>query len=164
MTEKTIAYRIPAAPLGMAYYRKGTLYEPGSVVRLPADEVPPGWTRDENGKLSPFKRNAKTKKIMPGKRHPHAWLEERPGLVKDLEARDAKASAKEQLEELRKQLEEQERLVDELEGQAPTTDDGDAGDEGEGAEDAAEDAGEPAEAEEKGEKKKGRKRAADAEL
>jgi hypothetical protein len=50
---ETKAYRIPTTAPN--YYRRGTLYEPGSIVRIPIDEKPskhwvelkPGVTQDE---------------------------------------------------------------------------------------------------------------------
>lgn len=51
---ETKAYRIPTTAPN--YYRRGTLYEPGSIVRIPIDEKPskhwvelkPGVTQDES--------------------------------------------------------------------------------------------------------------------
>jgi hypothetical protein len=164
-SEKTIAYRIPPSPVGNSYYRKGTLYEAGSVVRLPADEVPPGWTRREDGTLCSFKKNPKTGKIMEGKRHPHAWIEETPGLAQSLEARDARQAARDELADLEAQLAEKQRLLEELEEREGTADEGDEKPEGEG-----DDAGAPADAEAAGDaeaapkKGKGRRRAADQDV
>jgi len=101
---KMLKYRIPNDPIGNAYYRAGTRYEPGSVVRLPEGELAAGWTLVK-GKPTPTAR--------------HAWK-----LIEDgkPEASDAAASelegARKAREELKKQLEEQERLLAELEDAA----------------------------------------------
>jgi hypothetical protein len=99
-------YRIPSDPVGLAYYRQGTQYHPGSIVHLPADELPPGWVRDEKapGGMKPRARHA-WKLIEPGKKE---TSDEK--LTKLEEARKAKV-------ELAKQLEEQERLLEELEAE-----------------------------------------------
>lgn len=94
-------YRIPTDPVGMAYYRQGTRYEPGQKVLLPADELAPGW-RNVNGKPTPVER--------------HAWkLLEAGKKEKSDEAVTALEAARAEQEELSKKLAEQERLVQELE-------------------------------------------------
>jgi hypothetical protein len=144
---KLIEYRIPGHPIGQPYYRQGTLYGPGEKVRLPADEIPPGWSRDKAGKIVPWKKNLKTGEVMVGKRHPHAWIELKPGVrEKDQEKLNAVDSARQELADLQAQLEEKARLLEELAadaGEAPTKAEGDEAGPTRGvvSEDAAGDAG-----------------------
>jgi hypothetical protein len=107
--KKLIHYRIPQAPVGQPYYRAGQQYQPGDMVAIPEDELAAGWRHND----------PKTDKPFPGGPRPvgrHAWKLIEPGkketsdekLSKLQEARNAR-------QELRKQLEEQERVLDELE-------------------------------------------------
>lgn len=107
-TTETKTYRIPAAPIGRGYYRQGTLYEPGEIVVIPANEVPAGWGKI-GGSLRPVAPHA-WKEVAPGTSRAHVEADEEHGL--------ALARAREQRAELASQLAEQERLVAELETDA----------------------------------------------